>query len=421
MLEVAGLWRVLARCGLGFLLGVVFSMAAFADTVPVIPSSDAYRDVMLAITEGRLEDAKLGLLSLTQTEPRHAGAWLDLAMLFCATGHASTAEDLFTEIELRFSPPAPIVEVIARQRKLGCLGRQAKNTATLRLGYGSENNVNQGASSPYFSIGSGPSQIDLLLLPAYLPRSDTFWSAGGEWVREFSPGGVTGVVGFESRRYAHLQGYDTSSVSLGAEWPLRWGQWGVKAAGSVGFSTLGGQAYLQQSQVRLEAFLPVPLPEHMGASVKGGWSEASYVALSGFDAQLLEASAGLTYYKNNVGWHAKVGVLRDQARGDRPGGDRMGRMVGWQSSWPLGRGVVGELGGQWQQWQDDQVYSAGLIDVKRQQTTQMLRVAAVFKLNAEQSVAVEWRGTQNAENISIFSFGARGVQVSWRWQPLGLR
>ncbi|MBP7492655.1 MAG: hypothetical protein KA803_11240, partial [Rhodoferax sp.] len=216
-------------------------------------------------------------------------------------------------------------------------------------------------------------------------------------------------------------GYDTSSVSVGGEWPLRGGRWGVKAGGSVGFSTLGGQAYLQQSQVRLEAFLPVPLPEHIGVSVKGGWSEASYVALSGFDAQLLEASAGLTYYKNNVGWHAKVGVLRDQARGDRPGGDRMGRMVGWQSSWPLGRGVVGELGGQWQQWQDDQVYSAGLIDVKRQQTTQMLRVAAVFKLNAEQSVAVEWRGTQNAENISIFSFGARGVQVSWRWQPLGLR
>ncbi len=411
-------------CGLvrfGRCLIWVASMAAFGETVPLPIAPDGYRDVMLAITEGRLDDAKQGLLTLTQTEPRHAGAWLDLAMLFCATGEAATAEDLFAEILLRFSPPAPIVDVIERQRKLGCVGSRPANTATLRLGYGSDSNVNQGASSPNFSIGSGPNQIDLILLPAYLPSRDRFWSLGGEWAREFSPGGVTGIVGFESRGYANLERYDSTTISLGAELPLRWGRWGLKAAGAVDFATLGGQAFLRQSHARLEALLPVPLPEHMGLSVKGSWSDASYVALSEFDARLLEASTALTYYKNNVWWQGKAGLLLDKARGGRPGGDRSGLMLGLQFRAPLCDGVVAELGAQWQHWQDDKVYSPGLVDVNRRQNTQTLRVATVFKLSAEQSVVVELKSTRNAENISIFSFGARGLLVSWRWQPSGLQ
>ena len=137
-------------------------------------ASDPYSEAMLAISQGRLNDAQALLTTLVRDQPRHAGAWLDLAMLYCASAKADEAERLFQEIEQDFQPPPAIREVIARQRLAGCHGWQAKRDVTVRLSRGAESNANQGASNPIFSFGSGLSQVDLTLLPAYLPQADRY-------------------------------------------------------------------------------------------------------------------------------------------------------------------------------------------------------------------------------------------------------
>ena len=95
---------------------------------------------------------------MVQQEPEHAGAWLDLAILQCKLGYAQEAERLFAEIEARFQPPPGIREIIARLRAQGCAGWQPVKRLSLMVGRGISDNVNQGASTPNFTIGGGVSR-----------------------------------------------------------------------------------------------------------------------------------------------------------------------------------------------------------------------------------------------------------------------
>jgi hypothetical protein len=390
---------------------------ASADATQVEAAPDLYREAMLAITEGRLADVQKALTALSQETPRHAGAWLDLAMLYCAVGNAPAAEALFVEIERRYDPPRPILDVIASQRTLGCLGWQPKQNTLLRLGRGFESNVNQGARSPNLSVGSGSSQIDLVLLPEFLPLSDQFTNLSADVSRELAPDGTTGVVQFQSKNYDKLSKYNTSSLFVGLERPWRWADWGLRAAGATGFMTLGSQIYLTQTQLQLAVVPPLPLPENWQVGVSESVSLISYPTLTGYDARWWETRGTLTYRGVASLWQASASALQDNGTGQRPGGDRTGVFAGLQGRLDLGHNVRGELGWQLQRWQGERAYFPGLIDDKRVQKTQVLRAAAVFPLSEQQAVVLEYKNTKNDENIATFNYRDQVLQLSWQWQP----
>jgi hypothetical protein len=402
-------------------LPLLLALPAWADPTPTEKTPDLYREAMLAITEGRLADAEKALASLSQETPRHAGAWLDLAMLYCAVGNAPAAEALFVDIERRYDPPRPILDVIARQRALGCLGWQPKQSTQLRLGRGFESNVNQGARSPNLSIDSGRGQIDLVLLPEFLPLSDQFTHFSAEATRELSPDGTTGVLQFQSKNYDKLSRYNSNSLFFGLERPWRWGHWGWRAAGTTGFMTLGSQVYLKQTQLQLAVVPPLPLPENWQLGVSESLSWISYPTLSSFDARWWETRGTLTYKGVDSLWQASASALQDNETGQRPGGDRTGGFASLQGRINLGNKVHGELGWQLQRWQAERAYFPGLIDDKRVQNTQVLRAAAIFSLSEAQAIVVEYRNTRNNENISIFNYRDQVLQLSWQWQPLQKR
>ena len=407
------------RSAMGCLL-LASTVLAHADPRPAELASsisDLHRDALLAISDGRLEDAQKALSSLSVAEPRHAGIWLDLAMLHCAAGNAAAADDLFTEIERRFAPPPPIREVMARQRELGCTRERPGNDLTLRLSHGFERNVNQGASNPNFSFRSGLGQVDLVLLPEYLPRGDRFNEFSAALAREISAGGTVGVLQFQSRKYDRLSGYNYSSLSLGAEQPWQWGRWGLRAAGSSNLMTLSQQVYQRKNQLQLELTPPLPLPTNWQLRMAGIWSDATYPRLNGFNAQWWEARVTLFYRKDDLSLQTSASAVRDQARGQRPGGNRAGILAGVQGRMNFGRGVLGELEWQAQDWQGSQNYFPGLIDARRIQKTTIFRAAAVFPLNAEHAAVLEFKNTRNHENISLFDYSARTLQLNWQWQP----
>lgn len=376
-----------------------------------------HRDALLAITEGRLQDAQNALLLLSLTEPGHAGMWMDLAMLYCLAGNAATADQLFTEIERRFAPPPPILEVMARQRQSGCNGALPASALTLRLGRGFDSNVNQGASNPNFSFGSSLGRVDLVLLPEYLQQGDRFNELSATYLRELSAGGAEGVLQFQSKQYDRLAGYDYGALSLGAEQPWRWGGWGLRAGGSASLMTLGQKLYLRKSQLQLALTPPLPLPSHWQLRMAGIWSDAAYPSLAGFNAQSWEARATLAYRKNDLWLQGSASAVRDQARGPRPGGNRAGLLADLLGRMNFGHGVWGELEWQAQDWRGSQNYFPGLIDVRRNQKTTVFRAAAVFALGAEHAAVLEFRNARNQENISLFDYRARTLQLSWQWQP----
>lgn len=396
-------------------------MAAFASGALADAASNLYRDAMLAIAEGRLNDAEAALTTLTTSEPQHAGAMLDLATLFCAAGKGAAAERLFVEIEQRFAPPGPILDVIAQQRRLGCNGWQAKSDVTIKLGRGFESNANQGARQPVFLLGSGINQVALVLLPQYLPRSDQLTSFSAEMVRELAPNGASAVLALQSRTYDQLSDYGTTSLLVGAEWPGRWKDWGLRGSGSLGAMTLGSRLYLKQSQIQLEVMPPLPLPAHWQVGLMGGLSGVAYPTLSGFDAIWAQAQGVLRYRRDDLSGQLSASALQDRGTIERPGGHRSGVFVDFQARRGLAPGVVGELGWLWQRWEGTRAYSPGLLDVTRLQQTRVLRAAVSYQLSAQQALILELKDTRNDENISIFDYRNLALQLSWQWQPLKRR
>jgi hypothetical protein len=47
----------------------------------------------------------------------------------------------------------------------------------------------------------------------------------------------------------------------------------------------------------------------------------------------------------------------------------------------------------------------------------MLRASLAYPIGKHQALQVEARAVRNRENISIFQYNNRQLQLSWQWQP----
>jgi hypothetical protein len=112
---------------------------------------------------------------------------------------------------------------------------------------------------------------------------------------------------------------------------------------------------------------------------------------------------------------ASLGYLDDHANSARPGGSRRGWQANLLARRALGWGSTGELAYMRQTWKSDSAYLPGLIDQVRDQQTQVLRGTLVYPVTKNQSLQLELRGVRNRENISIFAYNNRQVQLSWQW------
>ena len=393
------------------------SLCVLGLTASPASANTPYNEAMQAISEGRLADAERLLTSLIKDEPRHAGAWLDLAMLYCASGNKAGAERLFLEIEQQFAPPLAILEVISRQRMVGCQGWQARNDYTLRLTRGQETNANQGASNPLYAFGSGLSQVELVLLPAYLPKPDSYKATYFELARQITPDGLAAVMQFQTRHYDSLSQFNSHSVFLGAELPITWRNWVFKNSAAVGWMTLGERLYLRQEQLQLEVRPPIDLPPGWQTSVAAGLKKFGYPTLPGFDAQWHELKGMLSYTQPNYAIQTSLSSVQDVQSGQRPGGDRRGNLKGlslrraWTSEWSS------ELGLQSQTWVGERLYSPGLIDVPRQQQTFTKRMSFNWSYANNQALILEYKEIKNDENISIFGYRNKQWLLHWQWLP----
>lgn len=401
-----------------FLAGLLLSACLRAESVqPMrLAQQDLYMDAMHSIAEGRANDASDALTRMIEQEPQHAGAWLDLAIIQCELGHAEEAERLFRIIEERFSPPAGIREVIASHREKGCKGHQRPDQFSVMLGRGIDNNVNQGASSPNFSIGSGSARLDLVLAPDFLPQHDQYTLAAAEYLHEFNPSGTTGFAQLRTRNNDSLSRYNTTALRIGVEQPWRIGDWGIRGTGSLGWLTLGSELYQKQGQLQARIAPPLPLSERFRFHVLTGVSRVQYVTLTNYDSTTLEASGLLTYLGDQSHVQASAGFMSDRGGTARPGGDRHGWFAGIQGNRYLAAGITGEVGWTRQRWLSDGIYSPGLIDIVRRQDTQLWRAALVIPIKPHHAINIEWRNVRNNENISIFQYNSQLIQVSWQWQ-----
>lgn len=394
---------------------------AAADTPPAAGDSGAngdelYLQALQSISEGRRHDASHELNQLVELHPQHAGALLDLALTQCSIGNADQAERLFAEFETRFSPSRPILELIANAREQGCNAWEPSSSTLLTLGRGIDQNVNQGARTSRYVVDAPGGQVEYELTGDFRPRHDQYVQLNGDYLREITPNGSMGFMQFQLRRNDSLHQYNSASLFAGVESPWRFGQWRVRGTGSFGLVTLGSRLYQRQAQLQARITPPLPLPAGLSFDVVGGVTYNTFPNLSNFDSTAQDLRAHLAWRGTRTYASAAIGYQNDNALARRPGGDRDGSFVNLLMRRELRPGINAELGYVRQSWHSSQAYSSGLIDEVRGQATQVLRGVLSWSIAPRQTLLLEGRIVRNSENISIFQYNNRQLQLGWQWQ-----
>ena len=381
---------------------------------------EQYLEAVRPLSAGRPEEAAQLLQRFIETSPEHAGAWLDLAISRCELGHGAEAERLFREIEGRFAPPPGILDMISGYRARGCgaLAPRRKNqdhALALALGRGHDSNANQGASNRFFSTGSGAGLTEWELAPDYLPRADGYTVLSGNYTHALGATGTLAFVQLRTTVHDAVSAQDATSLVLGLDRPWQARGWRGRATAAFGMVRLGGQLYQRQVQLLLRATPPLALPERLDWALLTGASHVQYPSRSNYDASTLDLGSSIAYAGARSRVQLALGALQDHGQAGRPGAGRHGWYEGMQLSGQLTDRLSGEAGWTRQRWLSQTVYAPGLIDLIRHEDTRQLRAAVLLPLGPRHSVQLEWRQVRNRENISLFQYSSRLLQLSWRW------
>lgn len=395
-------------------------MQAFAQNTTHIESvGEQYDEALKLIGETRYADAKSLLLQVIEKEPRHVGAWLDLAIVQCELGNKAEAHHLFDQLAQRFNPPPAILEVIALQKNRKCADPTAKtidHIISMSLDRGYDSNVNQGASNSSFTLGSGASQVKLELLPEYLPKSDRFSTLSLFGNVKLPANGTTVFVNVNAKKYDQYSSFNTISAALGAEQSFEQKYWVTQITGFTSDLLLGDRLYQKQAGVQLHV---TPTSKYMGLlqlGVTTGITIAHYPTVLNYDSKTSELRGKLFYENLKTQIFSSVGVLLDSGTSQRSGGNRAGIAANVNVRYKLHPQLDSELSWNRQVWNSSTPYSPGLIDKIRRQDTEVLRLALIKPLIKNQSLKVELRHVNNRENITILQYKNTSIQFGWGWQ-----
>jgi len=389
---------------------------AVADTAADLQDA-LYQEALQSLSEGRKSDASRILTRLIEQAPLHAGALMDLALIQCGLGNAQEAERLFAIIETRFAPTRDILVLINEARDTGCKPLPAASALNMTLTRGVDDNVNQGASNSTFIVSGPDGDIELPLLDDFRPRRDSYTTLGADYVRGVGANGSLGFIQLQQRKYDSLDEYDTGALFAGIESPWRFGEWALRTTASAGLTTMGGHHYQTQGQAQLRVEAPLPLPPNTQLFFTASAARTDYHRLRNFNSDVVEGRALLSHRAGALTASATAGVLSDRARGNRPGGDRKGSYLTLSLRRPLAWGASGELTWTGQRWNGAAPYSPELlIEQVRRQRTQVLRASLSYQLAEKHALVLEGRVVRNRENISIFQYNNRQLQLSWQWQ-----
>lgn len=409
-----GLFSIL-RQRVTCLLFSVFLLSGFpALTQAAEEGRVQYADALQALDEGRYDDARRLLRAVIKDTPGHAGAWLDLAILYCNQGDAGEAAVLFNEIEQQFTPPPRILDVIKHVRAQGCHGNVPTGRSSLTFGAGHDDNVNQGSAGGIFNVFLGQSWQQLEILPQYRRQADSFVSAAATQTWPLDAKGTLAFAQLSLKQYRHMDEYDTVAAQIGIERGLLWRGWHVLGSASTGRFNLGNSPYLQQVRLQVRAIPPLPLPRDWFLGVQGNMSRAHYFTASAFDNQSHELQGFIRHKSSNGEWQFSLGLTRDKATNKRPGGDRAGFSAAFEGR----RQLAARWQLNWQfehlNWQADSDYSVFLPEQQHQRTTRLIG-SLRYAIDDKNALIGEVTSVDNQDKIKLFAYRSNSLFLGWQF------
>lgn len=386
--------------GLGFLAAVTPLYAADIDEI-------FYQEALAAVASGERERALEMLETLIRRRPGHAGAWLDLALLYCDLGDTAKSREILTRIETEFDPSPVIRDLIGLQRNRACKTAAAELSWSLGFQAGHDSNVNRGASNNRVVMESGAGPVVAQLADDALARHDNFGEGWAEayWRRESRSLRVSAL----SRRHANIAAYNAQSLSITGE--QAWS--GVPAEGSLRLqwasTWLGGPAFLDT------------LTASAGVTGRGSLhgihpvadlalARHHFPAAPAFDAYIWSLRPGLAKSVPAYAWRANLIAAADMADDTRPGGDRYGIGVEVLGAWRLAPGVQLSGSGLVQQIRSTEPYFPPLLNAYRHQTLWLGRLELAVDIGRGIHWLTAWTGQKSEDNLSFLGYRTNVLQ-----------
>ncbi|PXX38798.1 tetratricopeptide repeat protein [Undibacterium pigrum] len=379
-------------------------------------SDSLYLGALKAISEKRHDEAKAILSNLIEKIPQHAGAWLELAMLQCELGNKPEADRLFLKMKQSLPLTEEQLQKLDILQPKECLVRSAAKHISVSMEVGYDTNVNQGASNPSFIFGSGSEQKELILLPEYQPKADRFATLSANISTELAKDGTLGFAQVRARSYDTLTSYNTLAFAAGLERPWKWRDYSIKGTAMASILSLGGTLYQKQEIAQLRLTPPAKQSSPWRFSTIAAYTHVEYPTLRNFDGHTWELRGLASYEAEKFQLQGSIAYLADRAHANRLSGHREGYYGNLNLRRQLSQRTEMELGWSQQIWQSEEIYSPGLIDVARRQQTQTLRTAVNWYVTNNHALQLEFRATNNKENISILQYNSKTLQLSWQWQ-----
>lgn len=367
--------------------------------------------------------ARALLLEVVRLEPRHAGAWLDLALLACAAGDAGAARGLLRRVADDFSPPPAVRALIEAHLAHPCLPGPVDPATLWRLGgtLGFDSNVNSGTHTRYLALDTGSGAISLPLAPELQPRGDHFNELWTEVSRPITLGtGGAGRpvllrLGAMARQYAREKDFDLRGASLSAELPAGAAGWGGRAQLGYMVSWLGNAPYMDALAAGWTGDLPL---SPRGCRMHHEWSVASvrFAENPLFNVLTLHARVGVSGQAAmpkpaaDGQWRVNAVLSAEAGRAMRPGGDRLGGGLEFFAGTRLSPRVRLGVQGRVLQMTSESGYLPPLLPERRRQLLLAGRAEVSVRLGDGWEWVSSWQMLNSRDNLSFLSYRAHTLQ-----------
>jgi len=372
----------------------------------------AYERAMEAIRNEQLTEAIQRLETLRASTPEHAGALLDLAILYCRVGNKAKVDGALSTLEQKFGPPPKILALIQELRQRDCSAHQATQWS-LSMAFGRDSNVNQGSSINSFFLGSGPNLIRVSLDDEFLPQSSAFLGLNAYISRTMDARNrLYGV--FTAQRYASVQRFDQATLALGYERTFPGEGWELSASMNAAMKTLGGGLYQSALAGGVRIVPPADYRADLPVGLEVQVAYLHYPTRTNFDN--LETSVLVPSFwqlSDNLAARVSAGWLFDNARGARPGGDRAGATMGVELFYRASHAWRAHAGWQARFLDGKSPYAPPLLDAVQRQRRHLLSLSVERRLSEGSLIRLEYQHTENMDTIPIYRFDNDSIMLHW--------
>lgn len=398
-----------------------FVVSALAHSQAVIEPTDQYQEALQLIEQGNTAGAIEQYQDLLKKWPNHAGAWLDLALIYCEQGEVSKAHQIFDHVEQQFRPPAALQELVTHYRKSSCVPTRApKGRFSLTLSGGHGSNINRGLSDTIIGLILPQGEALYKLDDAFKPRSSASMAMSASYIQDIqSLPGASLFGGITEKRYPSVQELSQRSLIAGFSRQRQVGQWQQEFDIVATHLSLDERSHQTGLLVRGGVWFP---PGGQGEPRFGAdlaLSRWRYPHEPAYDNKIIETGFNMRWaLTSRLGLRGTVGKVFDLASNARPGLDRHGYFVNVGMQWLMSETYRFDAGFRQRRIRDEAAYSTLFGDRRHRSQQNHIQLGVQMEKNTITPGIwrMDWERAQSRDNIPLFPYKSRTLTLSWQYQ-----